>query len=112
MMELGIEADTHFRYETEVRTITDYARISPRTPYGWGPTPDTNPWSSPNISAADRQIALVQWHNTSQGVYVCANGGNCTAPDTCVCAPGWVGYDCRTPVCQQGWFDPETKHDR
>ena len=23
-----------------------------------------------------------------------------TAPDTCSCAPGWTGYDCRTPVCE------------
>lgn len=34
------------------------------------------------------------------GCYRCPNGGNCTAPDTCTCAPGWSGYDCRTPVCE------------
>ena len=51
----------------------------------------------------DRQIALVELLNVTQGVYVCANGGNCTAPDVCVCAPGWIGFDCRTPVCSQGY---------
>jgi hypothetical protein len=35
-----------------------------------------------------------------QGCYRCANGGNCTAPDVCKCAPGWTGYDCKTPVCE------------
>lgn len=35
-----------------------------------------------------------------EGCYRCANGGNCTAPDVCTCAPGWTGYDCKTPVCE------------
>uniref|UniRef100_A0A7S2SRM0 EGF-like domain-containing protein n=1 Tax=Rhizochromulina marina TaxID=1034831 RepID=A0A7S2SRM0_9STRA len=35
-----------------------------------------------------------------EGCYRCANGGNCTAPDTCTCPSGWTGYDCRTPVCE------------
>jgi hypothetical protein len=35
-----------------------------------------------------------------QGCYRCSNGGNCTAPDICTCAPGWTGYDCKTPVCE------------
>merc|ERR1711988_1546546 len=34
-----------------------------------------------------------------EGCFRCANGGNCTAPDTCTCAEGWTGYDCRTPIC-------------
>jgi hypothetical protein len=34
-----------------------------------------------------------------EGCYRCANGGNCTAPDVCDCAPGWGGFDCRTPTC-------------
>lgn len=111
MMELEPTADTHFRYENELHTLTPYARITPRTPYQWGPTRYTNVWSSPNVSAPDRQVALVQWTNVSQGVYVCANNGNCTAPDTCVCADGWIGYDCRIPVCRQGWFEPEKRHE-
>jgi len=35
-----------------------------------------------------------------EGCYRCSNGGNCTAPDTCTCADGWGGYDCRTPICE------------
>ena len=35
-----------------------------------------------------------------EGCYRCANGGNCTAPDTCSCPEGWTGYDCRTAVCE------------
>ena len=39
-------------------------------------------------------------------MYICANGGNCTAPDTCRCAHGWAGFDCRTPICGQGYYEP------
>ncbi|KAH8078539.1 calcium ion binding protein [Aureococcus anophagefferens] len=42
--------------------------------------------------------------NVTQGVYACANGGNCTAPDVCRCAEGWSGFDCRTPICDQGYY--------
>ena len=35
-----------------------------------------------------------------EGCFRCANGGNCTAPDTCTCAEGWTGYDCKTPICE------------
>jgi hypothetical protein len=35
-----------------------------------------------------------------EGCYRCGNGGNCTAPDICTCAPGWSGFDCRTPLCE------------
>ena len=24
----------------------------------------------------------------------CQNGGNCTFPDVCTCAPGWTGVNC------------------
>ena len=24
----------------------------------------------------------------------CANGGRCSAPNTCSCSAGWTGYDC------------------
>jgi hypothetical protein len=55
------------------------------------------------------QVALVEWRNVTQGPYVCANGGNCTAPDICQCAPGWIGFDCRTPVCNQGYYVPSKR---
>ena len=29
----------------------------------------------------------------------CANGGSCTAPNTCTCALGWGGSDCTTDLC-------------
>jgi hypothetical protein len=29
----------------------------------------------------------------------CYNNGTCIAPDTCLCAQGWSGYDCSIPVC-------------
>lgn len=54
-----------------------------------------------------------------EGCYRCSNGGNCTAPDVCTCAPGnnidimksrsiylmtsfigWGGFDCKTPTCE------------
>jgi len=31
----------------------------------------------------------------------CFNGGQCVAPDTCLCPPGWEGHDCSLPVCSQ-----------
>lgn len=52
------------------------------------------------------QVAAVELRNFTAGVYVCANGGNCSAPDTCRCATGWAGFDCRTPVCDQGYHVP------
>ena len=48
----------------------------------------------------------MELNNVTQGVYICANGGNCTAPDTCRCAHGWAGFDCRTPICGQGYYEP------
>ncbi|KAJ1436904.1 hypothetical protein B484DRAFT_416698 [Ochromonadaceae sp. CCMP2298] len=60
----------------------------------------TGPWTY----SPDRQVANVNWLNITQGRYVCANGGSCTAPDTCACAAGWIGFDCRTPVCTQGYY--------
>jgi hypothetical protein len=37
------------------------------------------------------QVANVNWLNVTQGLYVCANGGQCVAPDVCACAEGWIG---------------------
>lgn len=31
----------------------------------------------------------------------CFNNGTCVAPDTCRCARGWTGSDCRVPICSQ-----------
>lgn len=31
----------------------------------------------------------------------CYNNGTCVAPNTCRCAPGWSGFDCSVPVCEQ-----------
>lgn len=28
----------------------------------------------------------------------------------CVCADGWIGFDCRIPVCKQGYYEPQLKH--
>ncbi|KAG3069960.1 hypothetical protein PC122_g16351 [Phytophthora cactorum] len=28
------------------------------------------------------------------------------SPDVCECASGWSGFDCRTPVCSQGYYSP------
>jgi hypothetical protein len=88
--------------------VTQYAN-NPRNPWrGYEEPTDghTGPWTY----SIDRQVAYVQWLNVTQGVYVCANGGNCTAPDVCECAPGWIGFDCRTPVCEQGYYHSPTDH--
>jgi hypothetical protein len=104
-LELNPRMRARFRLELSQGGSTGPMRLQPLTPYGWGPAPSTNPWSSPGPSSLDRQVALATYARVTQGVYVCANGGNCTAPDTCACAPGWAGFDCRTPVCTQGlWF--------
>lgn len=93
-------------------TTTGYVRYSPKNPYQ---SNSKNPWrgyttpennrTGPWTYVADRQIAQVDWLNVSQGVYVCANNGNCTAPDVCQCAKGWIGFDCRTPICTQGYYN-------
>ena len=41
----------------------------------------------------------------TQGRYKCANNGICIAPDVCACAKGWMGFDCRVPICEQGYFE-------
>lgn len=117
-IEVRKEAITHFSYETEQNGTTRFARYTPLSPYGWNATGHawrafsgprkagharTRPWNR----ASDRQVAMIEWLNVTQGVYVCANGGNCTAPDICRCAPGWIGFDCRTPVCTQGYYEVE-----
>lgn len=92
-------------------STTGYRRYAPKSPYE---SNVTNPWrgyeepvsghTGPWTYRADRQIARVDLVEMTQGHYVCANGGNCTAPDICACAPGWMGFDCRVPICDQGYY--------
>ena len=109
-IELSTRDRVKFPIESEANMgFTPFARLTPLTPYRWGPTSTSNPWSSPSASAADRQVAWVTWSAVAQGEFVCANGGSCVAPDTCVCGAGWTGFDCRTPICTQGHWLPNAK---
>lgn len=75
---------------------TRYRRHSDVVPYS---SHDLNPWrgyTSPTLGRTgpwtydpDREVSIVNWFNVSQGVYVCANGGNCIDVDLCECAEGW-----------------------
>jgi len=105
-IEVSADAITAFRYKTETGGLTGFWRYAPPRPYEWGPQATSNPWSSPSVAEPDRQVAHVAYQRVSQGVYACANGGSCTAPDKCVCASGWAGFDCRIPVCDIGYFNP------
>lgn len=116
-IELPITFKIPFELLISDGTTTGYSRFSPVSPYTsdpntpwrgyFEPTEDhTGPWTY----VPDRQVANVQYVNVSQGVYVCANDGNCTAPGICECAPGWIGFDCRTPVCDQGYYRPKQSH--
>eukprot|EP01041_Mallomonas_annulata_P002580 gene2580-5042_t len=115
-IELPIDYKIPFELLKSDNTTTGYWRYAPNTQYTSNPF---NPWrgydtpvdshSAPWTYTTDRQVALVQWLNASQGVYVCANNGNCTAPGICECAPGWMGFDCRTPICDQGYFFKDQK---
>ena len=117
-MEIELPTDYKIPYELLAGSgnTTGYRRYAPKTPYESNPA---NPWrgylepmdgrTGPWSYSADRQIARVDWLNMTQGFYVCANGGNCTMPDICECAPGWMGFDCRTPICSQGYFHDAQK---
>lgn len=87
--------------------VTDpkYPFLSATVKNGGGFQGAGNYWDAPAATTLDRQVALVQFTEILQGVYTCANGGDCIAPDVCRCKPGWVGYDCRIPVCRQGYFE-------
>jgi len=132
-MELGEDVFTNFQYFRHDDSTSAYARYSPKQPYEpWGGyrsqqaraavnesytmnpfEEDRHAWSAfagptdgqtlPWYYAYDRHVAALEWHEVTQGYYVCANEGKCVAPDTCQCAPGWMGFDCRTPVCTQGY---------
>ncbi|CAM9450628.1 unnamed protein product [Ascophyllum nodosum] len=115
MIELEKDVVSPFSYLRADNGSTAFARYSPSHPYEWSASPP-NPWSAyndiapgktgPFLWSEDRQVALVEYHNVTEGRYKCANGGNCTSPGVCECAAGWSGFDCRTPICSQGYYDP------
>ena len=110
-IELPINYKLPFELQYANGATTGVRRYAPLAPYQTDPA---NKWrgylspvqnhTGPWTYQADRQIANVEWLNISQGVYVCANAGNCTAPGVCECAAGWSGFDCRTPICTQGYY--------
>jgi hypothetical protein len=115
MLELYKAALTPFTYLQGSNNTTPYARyasapysVAAAGPVAWSPPPSgpvngrTPPWGG----LPDRQIALVERVLSAEGVYVCANGGACVAPDVCACAAGWIGFDCRVPVCDDGYYVP------
>jgi hypothetical protein len=138
-IEVGRTALTHFPYLDEQNKTHGFFRYAPKRPFLHNATRQS-PWRVPvNILDTttiygievlppfnldpDRQVALVEKRNIVQGVYACANGGSCVAPDICECKSGWIGFDCRTPVCSQGYYvpdqtkfvasdPPESKHPR
>lgn len=118
-IEIRKDAVSPFQYKLAWDNgTTVHFRYSDPSPFG--PTSKkVHPWNAvlkprrdrtgPWTYQEDRQIALVEYHNVTQGYYACANSGQCIAPDTCSCAEGWMGFDCRTPVCTQGYFEPKQK---
>ena len=117
LLELMLTASTPFSYElaNESGAVSPFYRVQAPLPYSWNawmPGPYTkadlitgiNGWATATAASSDRIVAVTQLRRVPQGRYVCANGGNCTAPDTCKCASGWIGFDCRIPVCEQGFF--------
>jgi len=116
-IEIGEDVLSPFQYLIAWNgSLTAHHRYSPRTPFEWI-SESRLPWNAfiyptdgrtqPWVNKVDRQVAYVALYNVSQGIYHCANGGICVAPDTCQCADGWIGYDCRVPVCNQGYYEPE-----
>jgi len=117
MLELRKDAVSHFQYVSSLdNTSTPYYRYTPSLPYDWLSN-ERLPWNAfdspePHITQPykyqlDRQVALASYRNVTQGAYMCANGGSCVSPDVCSCAEGWIGFDCRTPVCEQGYFEQD-----
>ncbi|CAM9457173.1 unnamed protein product [Chrysoparadoxa australica] len=110
MMELEKDVITQFSYLRGDSTVTSSARYSPLHPYDYTGDPRL-PWFAydsiteghtlPYTWSYDRQVAMVERHMITEGHYVCANDGLCISPGVCECADGWIGFDCRTPVCTQ-----------
>lgn len=114
-VEVGDNALTHYQYlVAETNATSGFFRFAPTVPFGWNAGKAA--WRSlaafelnsspPYTTSSDRQVALVEKRQMVQGVYACANGGSCVAPGVCECARGWIGFDCRTPVCSQGYYVP------
>jgi hypothetical protein len=95
---------------TSFQKLDSYSRLTPHQRFpAVRPFTDEgmNEWSSPLQSEPDRQVVLVERRLMAQGPYACANGGFCSAPNTCLCPKDmWTGFDCRIPVCNQGYFEP------
>ena len=117
MTELGKDAISHFQYMSALdNSSTPHFRYTPSTPYDWLSN-ERLPWNAfdepepqltqPYKYQLDRQIALASYKNVTQGAYMCANGGRCVSPDVCSCAAGWMGFDCRVPICEQGYYEPD-----
>ncbi|DAZ94106.1 TPA: hypothetical protein N0F65_007940 [Lagenidium giganteum] len=114
LIELAENALSNYRFVREDNSTSGWFRYSPFVPFRWNAS--GAPWRGivgpelgflpPFNHASDRHVALAEKRNVIQGVYACANGGSCVAPDVCECAPGWIGFDCRTPVCTQGYYVP------
>ena len=68
---------------------------------------DTDLAFRPRITYDDEKAhAFGRWFQeggecVDQVVRGCYNNGTCVAPDTCECSPGWSGYDCTVPICEQ-----------
>lgn len=111
MLELMPDVIPTFQTLDAQNVTSPFRRYHPFAPYM---NNASNPWrgyespdeqhTRPWTYIADRQVVFAELQRITQGVYVCANGGNCTAPDVCECAPGWGGFDCRTPICTQGYY--------
>ncbi|KAL7692793.1 putative EGF-like domain, LCCL domain, six-bladed beta-propeller, TolB, LCCL domain superfamily [Plasmopara halstedii] len=116
LLELDVTALTHFQYLSELNETSSIYRFAPIQPYGWNTNASWRGISEfdlgflpPYRQLSDRQIALVERRQIAQGRYICAHNGSCISPDVCVCALGWAGFDCRTPVCSQGFYSHDQK---
>ena len=108
-MELAITTDASYQYLDHFHRVTPHWRKPPRTSYQFM---GDNEWSSPLASDADRVVVFVELREIVQGVYGCSNGGSCVEPGKCSCAKDengkdlYIGFDCRIPVCAQGYYEP------